>query len=80
VTADIAARIIEEGKRLDPDMRAIVAGSLVEVREAGQAGIDGDWDETAARRAGEVLDGTAVLVDGRQGMATIRAELAARRA
>jgi hypothetical protein len=40
---------------------------------------DGAWDDVIERRVAEVLDGTAMLVDGPASHAQVRAELAARR-
>lgn len=45
-----------------------------------QAALDAAWDDVIDRRVGEIADGTVETVDGRAGLAQIRAELSARRA
>lgn len=74
------AEYIESGKRLDADEREVAALALQHVADDEQTQIDASWDRTIARRLDEVLSGTARLVDGREGLAQIRSELAARRA
>lgn len=74
------AEYIESGKTLDADEREVAALALQHVDETEQAQIDTAWDRTIARRLDEVLSGAAPLVDGREGLAQIRSELAARRA
>ncbi len=46
--------------------------------QADEDDLNNEWDEVVDRRPSEVLDGTATLIDGRDGLATIRDELAAR--
>lgn len=71
---------IESGKHLDSDEREVAALALQHVDDAEQVEVDAAWDRTIQRRLAEVLNGTAILVDGRESLALIRAELAARRA
>ncbi|QIM16314.1 hypothetical protein G7067_07575 [Leucobacter insecticola] len=70
---------IERGKSLDADEREIAALALQRVDAEEQADIDAAWDQVISRRLEEVIDGSARLVDGRDGLARIRSELAARR-
>ncbi|MCR6711555.1 MAG: addiction module protein [Demequina sp.] len=77
------ADYIEAGKALDSDERLEAAHQLLlsvdQDHGASQAEIDSAWDAAIDRRVGEIVAGTATLVDGREGLARIRAELAARR-
>ena len=70
---------IESGKALDADEREVAALALQHVDEVEQAQVDTDWDRTVTRRLDEALSGETPLVEGRDGIARIRAELAARR-
>ena len=51
----------------------------VDQDEVPQAAIDEEWAKAIDRRAAEVIQGRATLVDGREGLARIRAELTTRR-
>lgn len=74
---------VEAGYALSPDERLEAARMLrlsVDQDTDGEQGdIDAAWDEVIDRRVAEVVGGGASLVDGREGLAQIRAELAARR-
>ncbi|TAM70745.1 MAG: hypothetical protein EPN48_05230 [Microbacteriaceae bacterium] len=78
------ADYIEAGKALDADERLEAAHQLLlsvdQDAGADQADIDAAWDEVVDRRVEEIVSGKAKLVDGREGLVRIRAELAARRA
>ena len=78
------ADYIEAGKALDADERLEAAHQLLlsvdHDSDADQDEIDAAWNEVIDRRVGEIVSGKAKLVDGREGLARIRAELAARRA
>lgn len=75
---------IAAGKALGADERLEAAHQLLlsvdQEAGASQADIDMAWDQVIDRRVEEVLSSKAQLVDGREGLARIRAELAARRA
>lgn len=76
------AEYIEAGKSLDAAERLEAARQLllsVDFDDAEQDEIDQAWDDVVGRRATELGDGTASLVDGRAAHAQIRAEFAARR-
>ena len=77
------AEYIEAGYALTPDERLEAARMLrLSVDQDGdseQADIDVAWDEVIDRRVADIVSGQAKLVDGRDGLAQIRAELAARR-
>lgn len=77
------ASYIEAGRALDAWERLEAARQLLlsvdESRESDDAAIGGAWDEVIERRAREILDGTADVVDGREGLACIRGDLAAHR-
>ena len=77
------AEYIEAGYALTPAERLEAARMLqlsVEQEDAeDQDDIDAAWDEAIGRRVGEIVAGTADLVDGPASHAQIRAELAARR-
>lgn len=77
------ADYIEAGKALDVDERLEAARQLLlsvdHDPHVAQDRIDSEWDEVVDRRVGEILDGTARMVDGREGIAEIRRALAARR-
>lgn len=74
------ADYIEAGKAFDAEERLEAAHQLLLSvdRDAGmnQADIDTAWDGVIDRRVKEVLSGRAQLIDGREGLARIRAELA----
>jgi hypothetical protein len=78
------ADYIEAGKALNADERLEAAHQLLlsvdQDAGADQADIDAAWDEVIDRRVEEIVSGKAKLVDGREGLARIRAEIAARRA
>lgn len=77
------AEYIEAGYALTPDERLEAARmlrlSVDQDTDSEQADIDVAWDNVIGRRVAEVVSGQARLVDGRDGLAEIRAELAARR-
>lgn len=77
------AEYVEAGYELTPDERLEAARmlrlSVDQDTDSKQADIDGAWDDVIDRRVGEVVSGQARLVDGRDGLAQIRAELTARR-
>lgn len=77
------AEYIEAGYALTPDERLEAARmlrlSVDQDTDGEQADIDEAWDDVIDRRVAEVASGEARLVDGRDGLAQIRAELAARR-
>jgi hypothetical protein len=77
------AEYIEAGYALTPDERLEAARmlrlSVDQDSDSEQADIDVAWDEVIDRRVADIVSGQAKLVDGRDGLAQIRAELAARR-
>lgn len=77
------ADYIEAGKAFDADERLEVAHQLLLTvdRDTGtdQTDIDAAWDEAIERRVGEIVGGTAKLVDGREAHARVRAEVSALR-
>ncbi|MFT4164338.1 MAG: addiction module protein [Microlunatus sp.] len=77
------AEFIEAGYALSPDERLEAARMLslsVEHDTNGdQADIDAAWDDLIDRRVEEISSGKVEPIDGREGLARIRAELAARR-
>lgn len=77
------AEYIEAGYELTPDERLEAARmlrlSVDQDTSSEQADIDIAWDDVIDRRVAEVVSGQARLVDGREGLAQIRAELATRR-
>lgn len=77
------ADYIEAGYALTPDERLEAARmlrqSVDQDTDSEQAAIDVEWDDVIAQRVSEVISGEARLIDGRDGFAQIRAELAARR-
>lgn len=74
---------VEAGYALSPDERLEAARmlrlSVDQDTDSEQPDIDAAWDDVIDRRVAEVIDGGANLGDGREGLAQIRAELAARR-
>lgn len=82
MTANLAD-YVEAGYALTPDERLEAARmlrlSVEQDTDGDHAEIDAAWDEVIDRRIAEVVGGTATLVDGPEGLAQIRAELAARR-
>lgn len=74
---------VEAGYALSPDERLEAARmlrlSVDQDTDSDQAEIDAAWDDVIERRVGEVVRGNATLVEGREAMAQIRADLAARR-
>lgn len=78
------ADYIEAGKALDADERLEAAHQLLLSVDndpgAHQSDVESAWDETINRRVQEVVSGKAKLIDGREGLARIRSEIAARRA
>jgi len=73
---------IAAGKTLGASERLEAAHQLllsVDQDEVPQAAIDEEWAKAIDRRAAEVIQGRATLVDGREGLARIRAELTTRR-
>lgn len=74
---------VEAGYALSPDERLEAARmlrlSVDRDTDSDQAEIDAAWDDVIERRVGEVVRGNATLVEGREAMAQIRADLAARR-
>lgn len=74
---------VEAGYALSPDERLEAARmlrlSVDQDTDSDQAEIDAAWDEVIERRVGEVVRGNATLVEGREAMVQIRADLAARR-
>ena len=77
------AEYIEAGYALTPDERLEAARmlqlSVEQETNEDQADVDAAWDAAIDRRVQEIVDGTAVLVDGPTSHARVRAELAARR-
>jgi len=74
---------IEAGYALTPDERLEAARvlrlSVDQDTDREQAEIDATWDDVIDQRVAEVIRGDAKLVDGREAMARVRADLAARR-
>jgi hypothetical protein len=74
---------IEAGYALTPDERLEAARvlrlSVDQDTDREQAEIDAAWDDVIDQRVAEVIRGDARLVDGREAMARVRADLAARR-
>ncbi|MEE6280898.1 addiction module protein [Georgenia sp. MJ170] len=77
------ADYIEAGKALDADERLEAAHQLLlsvdQDAGADQADIEAAWNSVIDHRTEEIVSGWAKLVDGREGLDRIRAELAARR-
>lgn len=77
------AEYVEAGYALTPDERLEAARmlrlSVDQDTNSDQADTDAAWDDAIDRRVSEVANGTASLVDGREGLAQIRTELAVRR-
>lgn len=77
------ADYVEAGYALTPDERLEAARmlrlSVDQDTDQGQADTDAAWDDVIDRRVREVANGTAELVDGREGLEAIRSEIAARR-
>lgn len=78
------ADYVAAGRALDADERLEAAHQLLlsvdHDTDASQDEIDAAWDEVIDRRVDEILSGKAQFVDGREGLARVRAEVAARRA
>lgn len=70
---------IEAGKALDQDEREIAALALQHVDESEQAEIDVAWTTEINRRADEIINGEAELVDGEETLASIHDMIAVRR-
>lgn len=70
---------IEAGKALDQDEREIAALALQYVDESEQAEIDAAWTTEINRRADEIINGEAELVDGEETLASIHDMIALRR-
>jgi hypothetical protein len=74
---------IEAGYALTPDERLEAARvlrlSVDQDTDREQAEIDATWDDVIDQRVAEVIRGDAKPVDGREAMARVRADLAARR-
>lgn len=70
---------IEAGKALDQDEREIAALALQHVDESEQAEIDAAWTTEINRRADEIINGEAELVDGEETLASIHDMIAVRR-
>jgi hypothetical protein len=79
------AEYIDAGKALDVTERLEVAHQLLLSVDQDTAGGDGqaaaaaEWEDVVDRRVREILDGTARTIDGREGLARIRAKLATKR-
>lgn len=77
------AEYIEAGKTLDADERLEAARQLLlsveRDADADRAEVAAAWDEVIERRSEEIIDGSATLIDGREGLARIRTELDSRR-
>ncbi len=77
------AEYIEAGKTLDADERLEAAHQLLlsveRDADADRAEVAAAWDEVIERRSEEIIDGSATLIDGREGLARIRTELDSRR-
>lgn len=77
------AEYIEAGYESSPDERLEAARmlrlSVDQDTDSEQADIDVAWDDVIDRRVADFVSGQARLVDGREGLAQIRAELATRR-
>lgn len=77
------ADYVEAGYALTPDERLEAARmlrlSVEQDTDDDRAEIDAAWDDVIVRRAAEVVDGKAGLVDGHESLAGVRADLAARR-
>ena len=77
------ADYIEAGKAFDAEERLEAAHQLLlsvdRDADADQVDIDEAWDEAVARRVNEIVSGEALLVDGREAHARVRAEVTALR-
>jgi putative addiction module component (TIGR02574 family) len=74
--AEDVAALIEAGRGLDPDERAIVARELQQMDEPDQGEIDAAWRAEIGRRVDDIVDGRVDLVDHEETMAQARALLA----
>ena len=78
------AEYIEAGKALEAEERLEAAHQLLlsvdQDADVDRRGVDAAWDRVVARRAHEIANGTAQIVDGPVGIAQIRSELSGRRA
>jgi putative addiction module component (TIGR02574 family) len=80
-----AAKLLEQALKLSPDERGRLIADLIDSLEPDEDEVvEGEaWEQAWAveieRRAREVEDGTAELVDGDVAMARVRAAIAARR-
>ena len=59
---------------LPHDDRARLLDSIIDSLDGG-ASLDRAWDQEAARRDLEVVNGTAVCVDGKEVLARLRAQI-----
>lgn len=74
---------VEAGYALSPDERLeavrMLRLSVDQDTDSGQAEVEAAWDDVIERRVGEAVRGNATLMEGREAMAQICADLAARR-
>jgi putative addiction module component (TIGR02574 family) len=73
--AAISKALLETALTLDPDERAQLANKILASLHQEEDGVEQAWSEEITRRAREVREGRAELVDGPSSLRAIRERL-----
>jgi hypothetical protein len=73
--AATSKELFEAALGLDPEERAHLAHELLASLEVEDEGVEEAWRDEIVRRAREVLEGRAVLVDGEASLREVRERL-----